>query len=133
MQSYIYRPRNSRRPVPGIPAGDQQQGCQGYPENLARLELAFAERQTTGRSGLDVQSDHPGVDQLLWLLLQVRPVPDPEMSGSSPCHVGDAEIQTLTESPETRSTVAELYCTKTANFVCSLEIAVCIGWTIGAG
>ncbi|MBU4169508.1 MAG: hypothetical protein KKE10_16925, partial [Proteobacteria bacterium] len=62
-----------------------------------------------------------------------RPVPDPEMPGTPPCHVGDAEIQTPTESPETRSTVVEWYCTKTANFVCSLEIAVCIGWTIGAG
>src|ERR1700722_152580 len=76
-----------------LSSGSQSQGTEGNPSGNPGMDVANPERQGARRSGPDVQSVYPGLDQLLQSLLQVGVVSavTPDRRLSAP--MGTTQIQ----------------------------------------
>ncbi len=71
-----------------IPACGQSGRAESDQANDPRVGVAPSERQDPGRSGSDVQSSDPGLDQLLQPLLQVGAILDTKPGGRCPGALG---------------------------------------------
>src|SRR3954452_1786583 len=77
-----------------------------------------------GRSGADVQRAHPGLDQLLWSVLPVGALPDPEAHRCHPGAMGLSEVQGLVQAQDAGHPLAGAHCAPPDKVVRPLEPAL---------
>src|SRR3954452_3276259 len=77
-----------------------------------------------GRSGADVQRAHPGLDQLLWSVLPVGALPDPEAHRCHPGAMDLSEVQGLVQAQDAGHPLAGAHCAPPDKVVRPLEPAL---------
>src|SRR3954462_11235845 len=78
----------------------------------------------TSRSGADVQRAHPGLDQLLWSVLPVGALPDPEAHRCHPGAMDLSEVQGLVQAQDAGHPLAGAHCAPPDKVVRPLEPAL---------